>query len=683
MDNTDDRWHPSRSKENARKMAELFGLEQFGHKSSSAVEHGLHVNEELNKATRFVNDPVQLNEMRQVLRAPGAVIKLPCSLTEKRKLFYNHPNYLKLHQIKLQLQAARNAQGQPLRLHVTGSPWMGTSYYLMAEMLYTIVDKHEVPEFKLVFAHGRAKEMEFSAYSPSTGWFDFPHYGDLGQELLRRRSSIDAFLLKVDAGVVNCNALLATPPEPIYYAEFCKYRCERRLLPPWTLDELLDAYSKLTKENATYFDTRQNKRPNTVAGIKTAFDFLGGNPIYVFDEYRIVSWQCPSLTAETSGALLAYSNPKSMAQHVRILCLDRLAMFDFDDFRSMVFHHSIDPATFKCNPDPCFEARSAVMKFMLDMSIAKRMSALRESVATNHPLSRSREVAFAALCLKTLCRDLHRWRKYEGDDAGDHDPHRYRLCLPEPGLGHVNAARHTMHLRSHSSTKTEKCLDQHFGRGKTRMLRIPQDGHGFVTESGRILLCGAVCREYIFLKSLRDDFAPGVDAVMYNPLVFFRFCASGVLESKSEDALLNMLLDLVRKFGIKDASGPWKKSTQTRVPFFLVVPDENMYDFELINEPILMSSMAKPGCSCTSSKRRPRKRSRTVDSSSACGMPPGDSSGADTRCWWCRCLQYFDIRVIGICAYYAHLSDNEFATRFNLDQTQWRLDVRGEIVPKY
>ena len=105
------------------------------------------------------------------------------------------------------------------------------------------------------------------------------------------------------------------------------------------------------------------------------------------------------------------------------------------------------------------------------------------------------------------------------------------------------------------------------------MLRIKPNAQGFWTAPDRILLCGAVCREYIFLKPLREDFVPGVDALMYNPLVFFRFCASGVLVSKSEDALLNVLLVLMKKFSIKhDVPEKWKSQRRREFLSSLLCP---------------------------------------------------------------------------------------------------------------
>ena len=143
---------------------------------------------------------------------------------------------------------------------------------------------------------------------------------------------------------------------------------------------------------------------------------------------------------------------------------------------------------------------------------------------------------------------------------------------------------------------------------------------------------------------------------------------------------------MLKKFDIAERDRAQVSSAErTRVNFFFTVPDHTLTgQFSLEREPIVAQYLASPACSCSekqkqngeaaslkASETRASKRgaSRTKASdiavderdpvpavsqpepatgSQAAGMEDSGPDVADERCWYCKCLVYYDIRVLGV-----------------------------------
>ena len=185
---------------------------------------------------------------------------------------------------------------------------------------------------------------------------------------------------------------------------------------------------------------------------------------------------------------------------------------------------------------------------------------------------------------------------------------------------------------------------------------------------------------------MQKSLLPGVDVLLCNPLAFFCFCSSGNFRSESENTLVQTLDDLLKHFNLSSSAGIWKRNSQARVPLFFIVPDVNLFDVHLMNEPALIASLTEPGCRCTttsySSEDPTECDEPTLEPSRETDASSFNDVHLEDRCWWCRCLQYLDVRVLGMSLDNSHLSRAEFKKKFsNLEDQIYELDYRGEIVP--
>ena len=244
IDASAENWRNLESKiEFDRKAAHAFGLSQ-------ALERGdfsMSACKNFNRVTSFLNNPEELQKMKRILRMPGSTIKLSGQfIWKKYTTFYNRAAYIKLHQEKLEIAVTQKARGQPLRLLVTSDAGMGKSRYFLVEILNTMVDHASDPDFKMLIV-GNSRWIA-TVYSHSTGWFNIkPSSGRSRLDNARliaaplRMRSIICFAYGRDVGTANCSIILVSKLKKCY-ENFCKFRCERRVLPPWTLQELLEAF---------------------------------------------------------------------------------------------------------------------------------------------------------------------------------------------------------------------------------------------------------------------------------------------------------------------------------------------------------------------------------------------------------------------------------------------------------
>ena len=160
---------------------------------------------------------------------------------------------------------------------------------------------------------------------------------------------------------------------------------------------------------------------------------------------------------------------------------------------------------------------------------------------------------------------------------------------------------------------------------------------------GRLLKPSSPDSELLYYMPFQQNF-PGVDAIMYPPLLLFQYSVNGQRSLDKDEPLLNMLCTLVKKYDLD--SGAAKQ----RTPFFFVVPNNFLLSFRLHKLSTIASFLAKPACVGVCSSKvlvvpEPKREKREFIESDS------DASGSrqeDTRCWYCRCLKYFHFHVMGI-----------------------------------
>ena len=719
-------------REASLQFAKAFGVEAWEPKDKESFLPS----PQLNKATRFLKDPCKLEKMKRLLRTPGSVIKLRGGLNWSdwrcggRFVFYNRSSYINLHQIKLQIEATHKARGQPSRFHVFSSPRLNPYAYLIAEMLHTMVEKHDDPDFKMIWISDDCRPY---GYTPSTGWYEFIRT-ELALRLMRKySSSTDCFVYDRDLGVVNCNTVLASDSQVPFFENFVKYRCERRVLPAWTPQEVADRRSKIRRaENGYGTIKRKPLKSATTVSDRRARGTMVVKARPPSDKQKVTNRRC----IDPSEATIETFRETEWCETL----LDARKEYNFDEcglteddyelhlyYSSRVFDFSINPFTFKRYSDPNFEIAAASTRFLADMSFDRDCAQhLRRSVATSHPFSRVREVHFAKLCHLSLCNRFS-WREGDSDSDSDSDSdkdmfweekcyNRY-LCR---GRGRDRDCHSEGDSRGGSKSDRDSETDSDRDSGdeeETKDFRfllrdLAGCGTPFASKSGpapnecnakvrRLLMprrcllhslshhretwdCDSGRSRYVFLDEVDKLSFPGVDAVFAYPLWFFSFCASGTYISDSENTLVNTLYKLLQRFNVSSSERSRELHRKAPVLLFFIVPEENILDFRLINEPALSASLTEPGCSCTSwsssSEAAKDIGEPTLEPSSETDATSLNDSHVDERCWWCRCLQYLDARVLGLNLEYSPRSRAELKKKFsNFDDQIYQLDWK--IVP--
>ena len=143
-----------------------------------------------------------------------------------------------------------------------------------------------------------------------------------------------------------------------------------------------------------------------------------------------------------------------------------------------------------------------------------------------------------------------------------------------------------------------------------RVLTLPLDGDVRLCSSKAKLFTNIHlnCETSIISNaSIFEDLFPGIDAMMSQPFVFFRFCDKSTCSSNTENELLNSLCLLLEKFqAIPRTDVASRSSVCPRINFFFTVPDKDLGEtFTLVNEPrhctllggssMLLSAADKPG----------------------------------------------------------------------------------------
>ena len=429
-------------------FAKAFGVEAWEPYDKNAFRAVPH----LDKATSFLNDPRKLEKMKRLLRTPGSVIKLRCPLTlsfvGQQFVFCNRSSYIRLHQIKLQIEAAQKARGQAFRLHVTGLQECGSYAYMIAEMLHTMVEKHDVPDFKIICISDDCRPY---GYTPSTGWYSFGRMA-LGLRLMRKYSSSTyCFVCYRDVGMVNCNTVLASGSQVPFFENFVKYRCERRVLPEWNPQEVADRRLRILLEKHGYMTIQRKSRKLATPVIdrcEPGSTVVKANP-------SSVGRKAAQRRGDPAEATMAYfRDNKSSATLLRERqhpsydkCLGEDDNECYRYYRDDVFDFSINRFTLKRHSDPNFEIAAASSRFLVDISFGRPcIQDLRRLIAAKHPLSRMREVEFAKLCHITLCDRFCTRDENDGDDeqgkrSGDNKGSSFSCCWIRPDVGRPSPAR--------------------------------------------------------------------------------------------------------------------------------------------------------------------------------------------------------------------------------------------------
>ena len=164
---------------------------------------------------------------------------------------------------------------------------------------------------------------------------------------------------------------------------------------------------------------------------------------------------------------------------------------------------------------------------------------------------------------------------------------------------------------------------------------------------------------------LQQNF-PGVDAIMYPPLLLFQYSVNGKRKAGSDEALLKMMCTMAEKYELDSGTG------RQQTPFFYVVPDDKLLKFRLPRASTIAPVLAKQACDCQVPSRaelKTRKRKMIDGDSEASGSPQEDS-----RCLYCRCLKYFHFCVMGMPGF---VQEPEREFRLSADAVVVTIDRQG------
>ena len=292
----------------------------------------------MERATRFLESARLRSELFEKLNTPGSIIRLESPIRVmggQVDLIYNHPNYINMRSIRKKLECTEPVKThgpRPGRLHVSSAPGIGSSHYLVIEMLYTLIERYHEPGFNVIFV---ADKAEMYSYLPSYGWTRHRGWFEVHQlsetnELYRNNTY--QFIDSVEPESAGSLTLLVSPNEGKYCQNLYENGCEKRSLPAWTLEELLDAYSKL-KDEPSFLCVPGDPRNVTEESIRREFEIWGGIPRIIFHS---------DLWCDYSMAALL--------RDVRDLTddsLDDLKNEGGSLLRHRLFHYCIDPVTFR------------------------------------------------------------------------------------------------------------------------------------------------------------------------------------------------------------------------------------------------------------------------------------------------------------------------------------------------
>ena len=646
---------------------------------------------EIERATSFLSSSQLRSEMFQKLNTPGAIIRLesPLPMTGGQvDLLYNHPNYIKMRNIRKKLESELRTNESEVRIRVIGTPGVGTSHYLATELLYTLIEKFDEPGFLAVFAPNKDT---FYAFTRASGWYRVSCELDLGKSAESKKNSYvfaDRSVFEKYSGRVT---LLASPPKDP------NGRDDRRshqslLLPPWTLEELLDAHSKIRDD--PWFRIIPAETDNvTEESIHRLFAIWGGIPRIIFRSDCWTDYSIPSLLRDVVD-LTSDS-------------LQTMRGMGGSELRHRIFHRAANPATLSIEGLrlECQYA-SPTVQVLVQLSDACGFVESLQSRVREHAQCVS-EKAFTFLCLKLLCPRLQRprlWR-WQANEVKDESAALYVADLVVGSVAKVTR-------RTPETYKVEL--------SNPRVFTLPRNREFRLTSSKAMLFHDKdMDNTAVSSASLFEELPPGIDAVMMSePFVFLQFCNLGCCTSQAENELLDSLYLLLKKFDIARTDRAHVSSAErTRVNFFFTVPDQTLLgQFSLEKEPIVAQYLASPACSCSEKQTENwktgtltapgkgtfKKRVYRTEASDLVVDDPApvpavsepdrlpetstdsqpavmdsEQDVADERCWYCKCLSHYHIRVLGIPAHYYYPSAK---TKMGFKDDIYVLDSLGNIV---
>ena len=208
---------------------------------------------ELNALSELVKD----KGVMERLKTPRAVVKfkIPFHLPRcKIPGIYVHPNYLKIREARQKLVAKYHEDEEPLMFHLTAKEGVGKSFYLLFDLMSTMVEKANDPNFKMVLVDGGEKrghsDGKAYVYSCSTGWYQFRDVTlaarlNYGCEWDPHRYY---FMDSYEMGSPSCHTVIVSPPNVSAHSmKPPAFKCEKHFLPTWEFDEVVDAMEKLGK----------------------------------------------------------------------------------------------------------------------------------------------------------------------------------------------------------------------------------------------------------------------------------------------------------------------------------------------------------------------------------------------------------------------------------------------------
>ena len=191
-------------------------------------------------------------------------------------------------------------------IHITGDPGVGKSHYLIFDLLSTMIENYNVPDFKVVLIVSK----KAFAYSHSSDWFDCHTVDD----------------------------------------KFQKAGARRRYLPSWTLDEAKDAFIKM-KNLGVFMYEKDDPCPVSEESIEIEFEMWGGIPRILY--HRALDKYSPRLLMRALFDLrkeVIDKIQKRFQQHDRAGSKNENRLTE-EDLPHILYHYYVDPHTFECDYD--------------------------------------------------------------------------------------------------------------------------------------------------------------------------------------------------------------------------------------------------------------------------------------------------------------------------------------------
>ena len=283
-------------------------------------------------------------------------------------------------------------------IHIKGDPGVGKSHYLIFDLLSTMIENYNVPDFKVVLIVSK----KAFAYSHSSDWFDCHTVDDavgaLGKEL--KRWDTHLFADCCDLEDPPCRTISVSSPNRTHFDKFEKAGARRRYLPSWTLDEVKDAFIKM-KNLGVFMYEKDDPCPVSEESIEIEFEMWGGIPRILY--HRALDKYSPRLLMRALFDLrkeVIDKIQKRVQQHDTAGSKNENRLTE-EDLPHILYHYYVDPHTFECDYDN--RPVNEVIAGYIDWAINRRtIEEYTDSIKRAPGGSPSRSGDFESLCRAVL-----------------------------------------------------------------------------------------------------------------------------------------------------------------------------------------------------------------------------------------------------------------------------------------